>query len=97
MHSEAEFQKEVKRDLRQKFKGCVVLKNDSSHFQGIPDLIVLYKNKWIALECKRSEKEHRQPNQQHYVNQLNKMSYAAFIYPENKEEILEEIHKKFKT
>ena len=96
MRSEAEFQQEIKRELRRKFRGCIVIKNDPNHFQGFPDLLVLYKDKWAALECKRSEKEHRQPNQKHYIDLLNNMSYASFIYPENKEEVIEEVSKCFK-
>jgi len=96
MVSEADFQKEVKRDLRKRFRGCIVLKNDTSHQQGFPDLMVLYKDKWAALECKRSATEKQQPNQKHYIDTLNNMSYAAFICPENKEEIFDAIQQTFK-
>jgi hypothetical protein len=73
------------------FPGCVVMKNDPNYIQGIPDLIILYEDKWAALECKRSAREKHQPNQDYYITKMNSMSYAAFIYPENKEDILDEL------
>jgi hypothetical protein len=69
------------------FPGCIVLKQESR--QGLPDLLILYKNKWATLECKKGEKEKRQPNQEWYVNLMNVMSFSSFIYPENEKEVLE--------
>jgi hypothetical protein len=88
---ESKFQAELVRDLKELFPGCIVLKNDSSYMQGIPDLLVLYKNYWVALECKDSLKARKQPNQEWYVETMNHMSFAAFIYPENREEIINAI------
>lgn len=75
-------------ELKRIFKGCVVLKNDSGYRPGIPDLLILHKNKWAVLECKKSATEKKQPNQQYYVDLLDSLSFAAFIYPENKDETL---------
>lgn len=94
---ERNFQTELITDLKCLFRGCVVLKNDSSYTQGFPDLTILYKSKWAVLECKRSENENRQPNQEFYIRELNSMSYAAFIYPANREEILNELQRAFET
>ena len=93
---ENEFQAKLKKELNSMFPGCVVTKLDSGDIQGIPDLLVLYEDKWATLECKKSEKAKKQPNQEYYVNQMNKMSYSRFIYPENKEEVLSELREKFK-
>jgi hypothetical protein len=92
---ESKFQAELIQDLKDLFPGCIVLKNDSSYMQGIPDLLVLYKNNWAALECKRSANEKVQPNQPWYVETMNHMSFAAFIYPENREEIIDELCRSF--
>lgn len=92
---ESAFQAQLIKDLKNLYPGCVVLKNDSSYIQGFPDLTVLYKDKWAVLECKKGENEHHQPNQDHYVEKLNEMSYSSFIFPENKEKVLNELEQAF--
>lgn len=88
---ESEFQSKIIKIVKNTLKDCIVLKNDSSYMQGIPDLLILYKNKWAMLECKKNSKAHRQPNQEYFVNLLNKMSFATFIFPENFKEVLHEL------
>ena len=88
---ERDFQAKLIKELKQIFRGCIVMKNDSSYIQGIPDLIILYRDKWAALEVKKSATAHHQPNQEYYVELMDEMSYASFIYPENKEEVLYEL------
>ena len=77
--------------LNDMFPGCVIMKNDSNYIQGIPDLIVLVGDRWAMLEVKSAEDSPMGLNQLHYVNKLNGMSFAAFIYPENEEEVLYEL------
>lgn len=93
---ESRFQKIVIDDLKKAFPGCIVLKNDANYIQGFPDLTVFHNDKWAALECKESEKAPHQPNQDYYISALNEMSYATFIYPENKEEVFNELQQTFK-
>ena len=90
---ESDFQGSLIKKIKERFPGCLVLKNDSSYIQGVPDLLILHNDKWAALECKRSKKEVKKPrpNQPYYINKMNSMSYASFIYPENEEEVLNEI------
>ena len=92
---ERKFQKELIKELKTELPGCMVLKNDPNYIQGIPDLLVLYKEHWAALECKRSAHEKPRPNQPEYVEQMDGMSFASFIYPENKEEVLNGLFKTF--
>ena len=73
------------------------MKMDARVKQGIPDLLILYKDKWAALECKRCKNAHIQPNQKRYVEKMNNMSYASFIYPENKEKIFDELEQTFRN
>lgn len=94
---ENQFQSKLIDELKSMFPGCIVTKLDSGHIQGIPDLLILYKNKWASLECKKSADAKRQPNQEYYVGKMNEMSFSAFIYPENKEEVLNELQQSFKT
>lgn len=89
---ENKFQANLIKEIKQTFPGCIVMKNDASYIQGIPDLLVLYRDKWASLEVKKSTKAKRQPNQQHYVGLMNEMSFSRFISPENKDEILNELH-----
>lgn len=83
-------------ELEEMFPGCIIVHLDPNEIQGIPDLLILYKNKWAALEGKKSKNAIHQPNQEYYVDLMNQMSFAAFIYPENKEEILDELQQTFK-
>lgn len=92
---EAKFQSNLIRELKKRFPGCIVAKLDSGHIQGIPDLLLLWGNYWAALECKRSGSAHRQPNQEYYVSRMNEMSFARFIFPENKEAVLNELEQAF--
>lgn len=94
---ENRFQSELIKELKEKFPGCEVLKNDPNYIQGIPDLLILYKNKWAALECKKSESDRNtpRPNQEYYISEMDNMSFARFIYPENKEEVMDELSTAF--
>lgn len=86
---ESQFQAQVIADLKDWFPGCYVLKNDANYIQGFPDLLVLLPNgHWAALECKAYSNAHLRPNQQYYIDRLNEMSFAAFVYPENWEDVL---------
>ena len=88
MKGESRFQSGVIKDIRRMFKDCIILKNDAGYLQGIPDLLILFGDKWAALECKESKTAKHQPNQDFYVELMKRMSFAAFIFPENKDEIL---------
>jgi hypothetical protein len=83
------------RKLQKEFKGCIVVKNDPNYIQGIPDLLVLYNDKWAALEVKRSSNARHRPNQDYYVDKMNNMSYATFIYPENEESVFNSLRRLF--
>lgn len=93
---ESAFQKKVIDEIKMRFPGCVVMKNDSSYIQGIPDLTILYGNRWASLECKQHASSKHRPNQDYYVDKLNHMSFSAFIYPENKEDVLNDMERAFK-
>jgi hypothetical protein len=86
---ESQYQNHVIKRLRRMFPDCIILKNDSDYLQGIPDLLVLIGNTWAALEVKAYVNAPEQPNQEYYVCEMDNMSFAAFIYPENEEEVLD--------
>lgn len=93
---ESRFQAELIKEIKDKYPGCKVLKNDPNYIQGFPDLTILYEDRWAVLECKRSENESHRPNQDHYVEELNEMSYSSFIFPENKERVMNELEQALK-
>lgn len=97
MVRENKFQLRLRKDLEELFPGCIVLLNDPNYIQGFPDILVLYQNRWAALECKRSSKAPHRPNQDYYIDLLGRMSYASFIYPENKQEVLDELQYAFRS
>lgn len=94
---ESKFQNMLIKEIKETFPGAIVLKNDANYIQGIPDLTIFYEDHWATLECKESSKAKRQPNQEFYVNKMNSMSYSSFVCPENKEEVMNELHKTFKS
>lgn len=94
---ENKFQADLIKEIKDRFDGCVVMKNDPNYIQGIPDLTILYKDCWAALECKDEAKASHQPNQDYYISKMNDMSYASFIYPENKEDVLNEMEQAFQS
>lgn len=93
---ESKFQAGLIKEIEHEFPGSLVLKNDSSYIQGVPDLSIFYGDKWAMLEVKKNAKANRQPNQEYYVDKFNEMSFSKFIYPENKEEIMDELRHFFK-
>lgn len=93
---ESKFQKELIDEIKREYPGCIILKNDPDYIQGFPDWTILWEDKWAVLEAKRDKNSRKQPNQEHYVKKLDGMSFSRFVYPENKEEVLNELRKTFK-
>lgn len=97
MKLESEFVPKLKEELYVLFPGCYILKLDSGQQQGIPDLLILFNDRWAILEVKRHRHASHKPNQEYFVETFNNMSFSAFIFPENKEEILDELQLAFGT
>lgn len=94
---ENRFKTKLVKELKDRFPGCIITHLDPNEIQGIPDLLILYKDKWAALEGKKTADASIRPNQLYYVDRMSSMSYASFIYPENKERVLDEISQLFKS
>lgn len=92
---EKEFQSKLIAQLKTELDSPIVLKNDASYIQGIPDLLVLEKDKWAMLECKKDKHASHRPNQDYYIKKTDDMSFGRFIYPENKDEVVSELKKHF--
>ena len=95
--NENQYQAKLIDKLQRMFPGCVILKNDSSYQQGIPDLIILWWGCWASLEVKASSKSRSQPNQDHFIERLDEMSFAAYIYPEIEEDVLYALQQALET
>lgn len=94
---ESQYQAQLIKRLHKRFPGCLVLKNDSALVQGIPDLTVFWQDMYGMLEVKASRDAPHQPNQDHYIERVGAMSFAAFIFPENEEAVLNELEQKFQA
>lgn len=90
---ENDYQADLIKEIKRILPGCLVFKNDTSYIQGIPDLTVLYGNRWALLEVKAYEGAPERPNQPYYVEKANDMSFGAFIFPENEKEVLYELER----
>lgn len=95
--TEAAYQAKLIKRLKREFPGCVVIKNDPNYQQGILDLTILFCNMWAMLEVKASSVAKHQPNQDHFVRTLDEMGFAAFIYPENEEDVLDALQEAFSS
>ena len=94
---ESTYQNRLIKKIEQMFEECIVLKNNPNHLQGVPDLLLLFPHTWAALEVKLAHNSEHQPNQDYYVAVMDGMSFAAFIYPENDEEVLYELQQALTT
>ena len=92
---ESDFQAALITQLNETLPGCLVLVKPGHYIQGFPDLFVLYKNQWAALECKKSMSSPYQPNQEWWIAELDTMGFASMICPENSKEILDEVFRSF--
>ena len=90
---ESDYQSYLKKKIEDILPGCTVLKNDANWLQGFPDLSVLYKGKYAVLEVKRSAKEKHRPNQDYYIEKEAEHTCSRFIFPENEEEVLDELQR----
>lgn len=88
---ENRFKTKLVKELEEIFEGCIIIHMDPNEIQGIPDLLILYKNKWAALEGKKHARASVRPNQEYYVGLMNKMAFSRFIYPENKDDVIDEL------
>lgn len=93
---ESEFQKSLKDEIRKRFPCCVILKNDANGIQGFPDLTLLFGRLWAVLEVKKDSRAAHRPNQDYYIQKLKDSGgFASFVYPENKEEVLDALERWF--
>lgn len=96
MKNENTYQGELIDTIKDRFPRCIVFKNDPNYIQGIPDLLIVKNDQWAALEVKREARAPHRPNQDFYVGIMNGYSFARFIYPENENEVLDDLERFFR-
>jgi hypothetical protein len=94
---ESKFKKDFLRELEDIFPGCIILHNDATLKPGIPDTVIFWNENWAMLEFKKSVLASVRPNQEYYVGLLDAMSFAAFVYPENRNEVLDALQASFRA
>lgn len=95
MSSETQYQNRLIKKLKRLFPGCFIQRNDPAENQGIPDILILFRDRWAMLEVKLSETSPSRPNQPYYVDKFDEMSFASFIYPQNEEQVIHELQSAF--
>lgn len=85
---EREYQAKLVKKIERLIPGCYVRKHDMQ--QGWPDLLILAPGFWAMIETKREEPgpEDFEPNQEWWIEEFDRMSFSACIYPENEQEVL---------
>jgi hypothetical protein len=94
---ESKYQKDLIDTIGEILPGCFIIKIGTDFMQGLPDLLILWRDRWAMLEVKPRESAREQPNQRYYVDLFGEMSFAAFIYPENEEEVLDALQHAFRS
>ena len=95
--NESQYKTKLMNKIHLLLPGCMTLINDPGYIQGIPDILVLYRNKWAMLEIKLSSDANIQPNQEYYVELFNDMSFASFINPDNEEDVLNDLQRALRS
>lgn len=92
---ESTFERNLNKEIERRFPGCVILKQDTR--QGLPDRVIFYGKHWAMLECKESATAPHQPNQDYYVQLFDSFSFCRFVFPENVEEVLDDLECAFES
>ena len=95
---EREYQPGLIKRIERMFPGAIVRKHDMQ--QGFPDLLILWGPHWALLEVKKkrpTKASDFEPNQEWWIEEFDRMSFSACIYPENEEEVLNALSRSFSS
>ena len=95
MKLESAFKAKAKERIRECLGDDIFIHEMMCQTQGIPDTLILCGDKWALLEFKRSRNATHRPNQDYYVDMFNSMGFSAFVYPENFEDVLDDLRRYF--
>lgn len=93
---EGRFKSKFIKNLEETFPDCIVTKLEADFKAGIPDILIVRGKRWATLEAKASKADVTKPRQNkdaqdYYVGKMNKMSFSSYVYPENEQEVLNEL------
>lgn len=89
---ESKFKTRLRNRIEKEFPGAIVMHTNPVERRGAPDLVVLYKDKWVALEGKQESKSSHRPLQDYRVEEWNKLSFARFVEPSNEQDVIDDMH-----
>lgn len=89
--TEIPFERKFCKKLRDLHPDVYVMKNDASLVQGFPDRVIYFHDKYAILEFKRSANASRRPNQDWYINNFAQYTYSSYVYPENAEQVFNDL------
>lgn len=95
MTPEGKFKAQTKTIISEMFPGCYMHEMKAGA-QGIPDTLIIFGERWALLEFKESKQAKKRPNQEYYVNKFDSMGFARFVYPENVDEVLDDLERWFR-
>ncbi len=90
---ESAFQNDtVIKAIKQRIPDTLILKNDPTYLQGVPDLTVIHGSRCAMLEVKRDAKASRRPNQEYYIQYIRERGgFASFVHPDNLDQVLDDM------
>lgn len=91
---EKDFKKSFQTRVKRAVHPLAILqyKQDSTTVAGFPDTIIVLEGITIFIEFKKSRTAKFRPGQKEWIEKLNNNGHFAFVcYPENADEVLEEI------
>lgn len=93
---ESDFQAKIIKWLRS--KGCFVWKcqQNSATQRGVADIFFCYEGFYGFIEVKQAKNSPKRPGQQAFIDKMAKWSWAKFVYPQNWEEIKQELEELLK-
>ena len=77
---ESDFQANTIKKLKVMFPGAIITKLDASYILGIPEVLILWGQRWAVFEFKKYVHATKRQNPDSYVDRMNTMSFARVIY-----------------
>lgn len=95
---EGTYRSKLIKKLKVHFPGLIVLHNNPNQIKGIPDLTLLYHNRYAMLETKMAPNSSKRPNQDTWISYFERQgAFSAFVNASNEKEIINELRRYFEV